>query len=457
MVLRLFFPRATINPFLIVILVMKKIEDYLLKLGIAELNPMQADVLAKNDPNTDMVLLSPTGSGKTLAYALLLLESIDPMASNRVQGLIVVPTRELAIQIETVIGGMQSGVRLCCIYGGKSTRWEREKLAQYPDVIVATPGRLLYHLDRTPDLLADLRVLVLDEFDKSLELGFQDQLAEIVHSCGDQRRTILTSATDLRDLPEFLQLKAPVHLNYLQEQAVQPKRRVYRIEFPSSLKLELLFKLICRIGEERILVFCNHRETTEHVSELLTGKGIPAQAYHGGLEQWDRELALIKLRNGTYQVLVTTDLAARGLDIDQMNHVVHYQWPSKQEDYVHRNGRAGRAGEMGQVYGLLEKGKKAPDFMGKAESLSLDDYYPLPALPVYRTLRINAGKKQKVNKIDIVGYLLGLPGIAKDDIGIIIVKADESFLAVRQDLAPEIVRLSSDARIKKTRVRIRLV
>ncbi|MGO1597375.1 MAG: DEAD/DEAH box helicase [Sphingobacterium sp.] len=436
---------------------MQQIKDYLLKIGISELNPMQADVLEKYDHKRDLVLLSPTGSGKTLAYILLMLENLEASSTEGIQGLIVVPTRELAVQIESVIRTMQTGLGVNCIYGGKSTRTERDGLSQHPKILIATPGRLLYHLERVPDLLAELRVLVLDEFDKSLELGFQDQLSEIVHRCSSERLTFLTSATDLQDLPDFIRLNDRLDLNYLQTETAQPKLYTYRIESPSSLKLEMLFKLICRIGEQRILVFCNHRETTEHITEILEGKGIRAQFYHGGMEQWDRELALIKLRNGTHQVLITTDLASRGLDIEDMNHVVHYQWPKKHEDYLHRNGRAGRHGDTGHIYGLLDQEKTDPNFFSGAQLLSLDDYYPLPGLPIYRTLRINAGKKQKINKIDIVGYLLGLTEVEKDDIGLITVKAEESFVAIRRGNASEIVRRSTEARIKKTRVRIRLV
>lgn len=436
---------------------MKHIEDYLKNLGISELNPMQREVMEKNNKESDLILLSPTGSGKTLAYLLLVIDQLGHTDPKGIRGLIIVPTRELAIQIESVFRLMQTGMVVQSLYGGQSTRSEREKMKNTPDLLIATPGRLLYHLNRLSTLLADLQLLILDEFDKSLELGFQEQLAEILAHGASSARKVLTSATSLEELPAFVELNQPATLNYLNKEDPNLRFNNYLIASPSSLKLEMLFKLLCRIGDQRVLVFCNHRETTRHVTDLLEKKGIRAQAYHGGMEQWERELTLIKLRNGSCQILITTDLAARGLDIDEMNHVVHYQWPVKAEDFIHRNGRTGRQGKPGYIYGLSDPEKPIPEFFQDAEPLVLDDYHPVPALPDFRTLRIDAGKKQKINKVDIVGYFLSFPEVKKEDIGLITVKAEESFVAVRRGRATEMLRSSADARIKKSNVRVRLV
>lgn len=437
---------------------MQHTQDYLDRLGITELNPMQQDVLAQRDAHRDQILLSPTGSGKTLAFTLLMLANHPLGPSKTISHLVVAPTRELAAQIDAVIKRLQTGFRVICLHGGKSTRMEREDLKRNAQIIVATPGRLCYHIEHSADLLADLQVLVIDEFDKCLELGFEEQLGQIIAASNSSAQHVLTSATNLDPMPSFLPLKHTKTLNYLDDTAVQPTHQTYSIEAPSSLKLEMLFKLLCRIGNERVLVFCNHRDTTDHVASLLERKGIRAQIYHGGMEQWERQLALTKLRNGTVEILITTDLAARGLDVEGVHHVIHYQWPVKVEDYLHRNGRSGRHGEVGSIYGFIEKPGTAPEFFKEtAVPLLLDAYYPVPQLPAFCTLRINAGKKQKINKVDIVGFFLKQDGAQKDDLGMISVGSDEAFVAVRRGLANQWANPVNDARIKKAKVRIRLV
>src|SRR5690606_23253676 len=194
--------------------------------------------------------------------------------------------------------------------------------------------------------------LVLDEFDKSLELGFQEQISFIVQKCVQLEHQILTSATDIPEIPEYLQLKNPIRLNFLSKETLLPDLTYHKVEVATKFKLEALFKLICKIADERVLVFCNHREAAEHISALLESKGIMSIPYHGGLDQYFRELAIIKFRNGSQNILITTDLASRGLDIPEMNHVIHYQFPFKEEDFIHRNGRAGRNQQKGNVYGI---------------------------------------------------------------------------------------------------------
>jgi ATP-independent RNA helicase DbpA len=231
----------------------------------------------------------------------------------------------------------------------------------------------------------------------------------------------------------------------------------YKVISSSKLKLESLFKLLCKIGNERVLVFCNHREAVDNISDILEGKGIESIPYHGGLEQFMRELTIIKIKNGSQNILITTDLAARGLDIPEMNHVVHYQFPYKEEDFIHRNGRAGRNGQKGFVYGILTEEDRAAKYLEEAATLELDGFYPIPEEPEFKTLRINAGKKQKVNKIDIVGYILNLPEISKEDLGLIVVKPHDSYVAIRAEVANKVVKNGSNGKIKGQKVRISLI
>ena len=440
-----------------IILSMQHLNTYLKNLNIEELNPMQEEVLKQFSHDRDFVLLSPTGSGKTLAFSLLLFKLLGDNLSKGTNAMIVVPTRELALQIESVIKQMNSSLNVALLYGGNNNQIEKDKLKQHPALIIGTPGRIIYHIDRVPTLLENCHTLVLDEFDKSLELGFQDQLSYIVNACRDVQHKILTSATDMEEIPAFLRLNNPIKLDYFDSNALRPDLTYYKVKSSSKLKLESLFKLLCKIGNERVLVFCNHREAVDNISEILEGKGISSIPYHGGLEQFMRELTIIKIKNGSQNILITTDLAARGLDIPEMNHVVHYQFPYKEEDFIHRNGRAGRNGQKGFVYGIVTDEDRGSTFLEDAELIDLDGYYPIPEEPLYKTLRINAGKKQKVNKVDIVGYILNLSGVSKEDLGLIVVKPHDSYIAIKSDVANSVVKNGSNGKIKGQKVRINLI
>lgn len=433
---------------------MLALEKYLKNLGIEKLNAMQEQSLADFDYNRDFMLLSPTGSGKTLAFALIMLKLMQKHKHAGTSALVIVPTRELALQIEQVIKALTKDISLVCVYGGSDTRAERKKLEQQPDLIVGTPGRIIYHVDRNPALLADCKILVLDEFDKSLELGFQDQMEFIFRSCRGIEHQILTSATAIKEQPSFLQLKDPVVLDFLSDQVFTPNIHYYQVKASSKMKLEWLFKLVCKIGMEKVLIFCNHREAVDHIQRLLIGKGIECINYHGGLDQYDRELAIIKIKNGSEHILVTTDLGARGLDIPEMKHVIHYQFPYKEEEFVHRNGRTGRNQSEGNVYGIFTPEDRFPTYFEDAEELVLDEFYPIPEPPKYKTIRISAGKKQKVNKIDVVGFIHSFPGIEKDDLGLIDVKANESYVAVAANKASALVQAANNTKVKGQKVRV---
>ena len=436
---------------------MQQEKSYIDRLGIEALNPMQEAVVSQFDDTRDFILLSPTGSGKTLAFSLILMQLLKKYPIQASSSLIVVPTRELALQIESVIRKMDNTLSLVCLYGGNDNRMEKNKLKEGPSLIIATPGRLIYHLERRPDLLENCHTLILDEFDKSLELGFSEQISYIINSCRNIKHQVMTSATDVTDKPNFIQLNDPIKLDFLNKEALIPSLDYHKVEVSSKMKLEGLFKLICKIGAERILVFCNHREAAEHISELLESKGIDSIPYHGGLDQFFRELAILKIKNGSQLILVTTDLASRGLDIPDMNHVVHYQFPPKEEDFIHRNGRAGRNQQEGHVYGVLTTEERVPVYFQDVPVMELNEFYPIPEPPKYQTIRITAGKRQKVNKIDIVGFILNLGDFKKEDLGMIDVKPNESYVAVSRAIAREVIKLGSNGRIKGQKVRLNLI
>ena len=430
-----------------------EITSILRKLQITELNNMQNSVLEQFKANQDFVLLSPTGSGKTLAFSLLVSKLIKANKDLKTQTLIVVPTRELALQIETVIKKVITGYKVLCVYGGHDTKIEKNALREAPSIIIGTPGRIIYHLERSYITSEDVHTLVLDEFDKSLELGFQEQLRQIVESTPNIKQKILTSATDLAELPDFVTLNNVIKVDNLDSEENKPSIVYKKVIAPAQHKLKALFNLLCMIGDQKILIFCNHRDAVDHISELLDDRDLIHDIFHGGLEQRDRELSILKFRNNSNRILLTTDLAARGLDIPEIDVIIHYQLPSKEDAFIHRNGRTARMHAKGEVIVMLKPDDDFPYLPESTEELVVEENLPLPNNTPYSTLYISAGKKDKVNKIDIVGYILKLKGLEKDDIGIIEVKDKEAYIAVKRKVATQIIKEGSNGKIKGNKIK----
>lgn len=430
-----------------------QLDSILSRLQISDLNAMQHEVLNQYDTNKDFLLLSPTGTGKTLAFTLVLLKELED-SSNVVQCLIIVPTRELALQIETVVRKVIQGYKVTCVYGGHDTKVERNNLKEAPAILIGTPGRIIYHLERNHFNPETVKTIILDEFDKSLEYGFQDQMTKIIDACPSIRKRILTSATEMAEIPDFVRINDKVSVNFLNETASKPDISYKKITSTAQRKLISLFNLICKLQNQKILVFCNHRDAVEHISELLENREIIHDVFHGGLEQQDRELALLKFRNKSNQILLTTDLAARGLDIPEVDAIIHYQLPAKEDDFIHRNGRTARMLAKGTVYVLL---KPEDNYVYLPENIDEEDLerdYPLPPSSAYATVYVSAGKKNKVNKIDLVGYFLAIDGIQKDDIGIIEVKDYESYVAVNRKIVASLIQKATNGKIKGKKVRV---
>lgn len=425
------------------------LDQILSNLNIEALNEMQIASVAGNQSHNDVVLLSATGSGKTLAFLLPLLDTIDT-DSKDTQALIVVPSRELAMQIEKVFKQMGTGHKITCCYGGHKREIEENNLIQPPAVIVGTPGRIADHIRRANIKTAAIKTLVLDEFDKSLELGFQDEMSEIITALPVVEKRILTSATEAVDIPSFVGLAAPLHISFLTEGEQENEALAVKYMMAEDKdKLNSLFKLICFLGNRSTIVFCNHRESVERTSDLLWQKGITNEYYHGQMEQRDRDSALCKFRNGTANLLVTTDLAARGLDIPNIRYIIHYHLPQTEDIYTHRNGRTARMDASGTAILLLSPEEKLPPYIkDDIEQIKLDGDYEIPEKPKWTTLYIPLGKKNKVNKIDIVGFLSQKGELKKDDIGLIEVKDFTSFVAIRKTKASHVVHLLKNERIK---------
>jgi superfamily II DNA/RNA helicase len=429
-------------------------ENILLNLKIDALNEMQLAAVEATGKNRNVLLLSATGSGKTLAYLLPVVKLLK--AGNlTTQAIIIVPSRELALQIESVFKSMGTHLKVTCCYGGHLRETEENNLKQPPALLIGTPGRLADHIRRGNITIDTIETLVIDEFDKSLELGFQDEMSFIISSLKSINKRILTSATESVEIPDFMDMHDPVKLNFLNDASEETGLTVKTLLSDGKDKLETLFRLICMLGNRSAIIFCNHRESVERTSNWLKEKDIVNVFYHGALEQPEREAALCKFRNGTANILVTTDLASRGLDIANIRYIIHYHLPGSEDIYTHRNGRTARMDASGTAIIILSPEEKLPDYIDTAaEKIELPDVPVIPEKPKWSTLFIAAGKKDKINKIDIVGFLSNKGELKKEDIGLIEVKDFFSFVAVKKIKVSHTLQLIKEQKIKNKKVKI---
>jgi len=430
-------------------------EEILANLKIDALNEMQLAAIEAIEQHDDVILLSPTGSGKTLAYMLPLLPLLDAK-SKTTQALIIVPSRELAMQIEKVFRSIGSGLKVTCCYGGHLRETEENNLVQPPALIVGTPGRLCDHIRRGNITTDTIETIVLDEFDKTLEMGFQEEVSFIISALPAIKKRILTSATHSVEIPDFLGLKEPETLNFLPEEAEIPEALAIQVVHADDRdKIDTLFNLICFLGNRSMIVFCNHRESVERTSDLLKERGIVNEFYHGALEQRERDSALAKFRNGSVNVLVTTDIAARGLDIPNIRYIIHYHLPHTEDIFTHRNGRTARMDASGTAILILSPEEEMPEYIkDDVEQIELPEETVIPEKPKWITLFIAAGKKDKVNKVDIVGFLAQKGELKKEDIGLIDVKDFFSFVAIRKVKATDALERIKTEKIKNKKVKI---
>ncbi|GAB3997624.1 DEAD/DEAH box helicase [Spirosoma daeguense] len=428
----------------------------LANLGISALNPMQEAALEAIGQDNDTFLIAPTGSGKTVGFLLPILHLLETDATL-VQCLILAPTRELAMQIEQVWKKMGTGYKVNVCYGGHPMETEIKNLSNPPALLIGTPGRITDHISRQTFSLEGVKTLVLDEFDKSLELGFQDEMAFIISKLPNLRKQVLVSATSGIQMPPFIRLNNPTTLTFTSERNESANLTVKLVYSEAKDKIDTLFELLCTFNSESALIFCNHREAVERTSALLNEMGIYATFYHGGMEQDDRERALIRFRNGSVRYLVTTDLGARGLDIPEMKHVIHYHLPAHTHEFVHRNGRTARMHASGTAYVILHRNEPRPayldDTLQKLE-LPTAEQLSLPKPPEFVTLYISGGKKNKLNKIDIVGFFGQKGQLEKGDLGVIEVKDFSSFAAVKREKVDTLLSRIKNEKMKGKKYKI---
>ncbi|MES2837669.1 MAG: DEAD/DEAH box helicase [Bacteroidota bacterium] len=428
-------------------------QNILDKLGIEALNPMQVEAFKKITINTEVVLLSPTGTGKTVAFLLPIIAKLDADCAE-VQALIIVPSRELALQIEQVVRKMGSGFKTNALYGGRAGSEDKIDLKHKPAILIGTPGRIADHLRRESFSTNDIKTLVLDEFDKSLEVGFENEMRDIVYALPKVRKKILTSATNKKEIPSFLALKKPVYIDYLHEE--NEKLEIKIIASNANNKLDSLVETLSHIGNEPGIVFCNFKDSIEDVSNFLASKNISHGCFYGGLEQKDRELALVKFRNGTYQVLIATDLAARGIDVPEVKFIIHFQLPKREEEFTHRNGRTARMKSDGTAYILKWRNEPMPDFVMNYEIEKLKPA-PIPAPSKWKTLYITGGRRDKISKGDVAGLFLKQGELQSYELGNIEIQQDCAFVAVQANKAIPTIQKVNNSKLKSKKVRVSLI
>lgn len=422
------------------------------RMGITELNDMQRR-MAEIPLHGAFTLLAPTGSGKTLAFAIPLLKNMRP-SDGRVQAVVIAPSRELVLQIFEVLRPLASGLKTVAFYGGHSMQEEVNSLSVTPDIIVATPGRLLDHIKRGQLDLGQVSALVLDEYDKALELGFADEMKRVCKRLTGLGLIILTSATPLAALPDYLPQLPLTVIDFSEKQSPRRRMQVVRVESPARDKLDTLIELLRSLPNGRVIVFVNHRESAERVHSALRKAGLPAGLYHGGLDQNDRENAVALLSNNTTPVLVSTDLGSRGLDIPELSAVIHYHLPVSPEAWTHRNGRTARQEASGEVYVITHEGEDIPYYVTTDR-----DYVPTgrsanPIRSSAATLYFNVGKKEKISRGDIVGFLINKGGLEASEIGPITLRDHAALVAVPRDKAKALLEILAPEKIKNTRAKI---
>lgn len=439
---------------------MINIEETLKKLNIASLNTMQKRTMEKAGQGKDILLLSPTGSGKTLAFLLSILSKID-INSDTVQAVVITPGRELAQQECSVAKNIGQGLRPLALYGGRMTMEEHRMINNIkPQIVFCTPGKLDDHLNKGNINAYNIKFLVIDEFDKCMEMGFRNVMDSILHSLSEVEQVILSSATHTDEIWRYISKKRTSIIDYTTDRQnldnKEDNDNISRVTLmvvnsPEKDKLETLSNFLRSKGEESTIVFLNYRDSVERTYKFLKEKGFSACYFHGGLEQKTREDQLYKFSNGSANILVSTDLASRGIDVPDVNNILHYHIPLHEAEFIHRTGRTARWKSNGNAFLLLGPEENLPEYLSDKkinEYLINVDSLPTPAQARNKTIYIGKGKKDKISKGDILGFICKIGGLASDDIGKIDVRDYYSYVAVSTGKVTGMLRNVKDMKIK---------
>ena len=436
---------------------MKTINELTEKIGINHLNEMQGAVVkAFQHTNYNIMVLSPTGSGKTLAYILPLVCMVDS-ASDDLQAIVIVPGRELALQSLNVLRSLGNDVRGYACYGGRPTMDEHRQLRQLkPHIIFATPGRMNDHIDKDNVDVDSVKWIIIDEFDKCLEMGFHEEMSYLINRLPFKARQILLSATPAEEMRYQTILKSNFKvMDFIpKDEQISDRVSIYQVRSPQKDKLEVLGKLLCQLGSDSTIVFLNYRDGVERTANYLKDCGFVVSYYHGGLEQKEREAAIYRFSNGSSNILVSTDLASRGLDIPNIKNIIHYHLPDTEDAFVHRVGRTARWDAMGDSYFILGPEESIPEYMeAEIKEFSLQDTITTIPLPTMATIYIGKGKKDKISKGDIVGLLCKKAELENNEIGRIDVKDYYSYVAVPSQKLSRVLQRLAGEKIKGVKTR----
>ncbi|MEH0165008.1 ATP-dependent RNA helicase DbpA [Roseateles microcysteis] len=439
----------------------------LAQLGFTEMTAIQALSLRKSLAGTDLIAQAQTGSGKTVAFGLSLLHRLDASRMN-VQSLVLCPTRELADQVAEVLRQLAraaENIKILTVCGGVPMRNQIASLEFGAHVIVGTPGRILDHLERGTLDLSQLNTLVLDEADRMLDMGFVEDIATVVKAAPKNRQTLLFSATWPEGVAGLAQrfMRDP---QTVKAEAAAAPRQIQQIAFEVSEgdRLHAVSQLLLHYRPARTLAFCNTRQQCRDLVDVLQAQGIVALALHGELEQRERDQVLIQFTNSSCSVLVATDVAARGLDIAELECVINVDIAADAESHLHRIGRTGRAGAEGLALNLASLDEMGR--IGRIEQLlgyalkwkplaEMTAASKAPLLPAMDTLQILGGKKEKIRRGDILGALTGEAGFEAAQIGKIHVTDFHCYVAVERSIAREVVKRLSDGKLKGRKVKVR--
>lgn len=429
-------------------------EKTLQNLGVTELNEMQIEAIKSIEADGDTLLLSPTGSGKTLAFLLPLLKLLKP-ETGKVQVIVLVPTRELSLQIESVWKKISVEHKVNAFYGGHSMEVETNSLSEPPTLLVGTPGRIADHFTRRTFDGSEVHTLIFDEFDKSLEMGFQEQMQYIFTNLPNVTKRVFVSATQRIAIPDFVTINKLTTIDFIEAKVLAQNISFRYIK--TQEKTKALVSLLGQISPSPTLIFCNLRDEVEELANAMQKKGINSSIFHGKIEQMEREKALIRFRNGSSRYLISTDLAARGLDIPEVEHVIHYALPHHEQEFIHRNGRTARMNATGTAYFFVDlKGNTPPYIKDLPKEFVIENNHQLPAAEEWDTVYFSGGKKDKISKMDIVGFCIQKGKLEKDQIGKIEVKDFASYVAIKSKAISSFLKNIDNEKIKGRKMKIEL-
>nr|WP_315171555.1 ATP-dependent RNA helicase DbpA [uncultured Limnohabitans sp.] len=442
------------------------------QLGYTQMTPIQAASLPVTLAGQDLIAQASTGSGKTVAFGLPLIERLQSAGSPSapVQAVILCPTRELADQVTMEIRRLaraRQNVKVVTLCGGVALRGQTVSLEHGADIVVGTPGRILDHLERGSLSLAGVNTLVLDEADRMLDMGFFDDIAKVVRQCAKDRQTLLFSATYPEGIDELAAqfMRQPKTIKVEAQHSAHKIRQIF-FEVAEHERLHAVSSILAHYRPERTLVFCNTKQQCRDVVAVLQAQGLSALALYGELEQRERDQVLVQFANRSCSVLVATDVASRGLDVQGLEAVVNVDVTPDAEIHIHRIGRTGRGDAEGLALTLASMDEMGS--VGKIEVLQgrESDWQPLsiltpaaggPLRPPMRTLQIVGGRKEKIRAGDVMGALAGECGLTREQVGKINVNEFSTYVAVQADLAKKVEAQLSSGKIKGKTVKVRLI